>query len=59
MPVTSRRFVDSSIEGQVYTRHVAVTHGGHCDHRPPEPVWYALEVAQRTAGLGEVDCTAK
>ena len=52
-------FIDSSIEGQVYTRHVAVTHGGHRDHRPPEPVWYALEVAERAAGLGEVDCAAK
>ena len=52
-------FIDSSIEGQVYTRHVAVTHGGHRDHRPPEPVGDTLEVGGGGAGLSKVNCAAK
>lgn len=39
--------------------HVAVSHGRHCDHRPPERVRYRFEEAVLRAGLREVDCRRK
>lgn len=39
--------------------HIAVSHGRHCDHRPPERVRYRFEEAFLIAGLREVDCRRK
>lgn len=35
--------------------HIAVAHGRHRDHRPPERVRYRFEEAVLRAGLREVD----
>lgn len=43
--------------GVYIIRHVAVAHGRHGDHCPPERVWDRLEEGILGARLGEVDGT--
>lgn len=43
--------------GVYIIRHVAVAHGRHGDHCPPERVWDGLEEGILGARLGEVDGT--
>ena len=37
-------------------RHIAVSNGGHCDHRPPETVRNGLEVGVRGSSLRKINC---
>lgn len=54
----SLRLVATKSELGVYIiRHVAVAHGRHGDHCPPERVWDGLEEGVLGARLREVDGT--
>ena len=37
-------------------RHIAVSNGGHGDHRPPETVRNGLEVGMRGSSLRKINC---
>ena len=42
-----------------YWRHIAISHGGHGDHRPPEPIRNGLEVWAGRSSFSKIYCTTE